>query len=209
MSERSIRALRLYKGALGKTNWSVSRKTNKQTDVSRALNAVRRLVRGLRSAAEAVERDLKISAAQLFVLRELDAAPDQSVKDLAAVTMTTHSTVSQVVAQLIAKRLVVRSVDALDGRRAALRVSRQGTNLLRRAPRAIQEDLIDGFARLRPAERRGLAIGLEKWLVATGLSGVPSTMLFDKPILMVKGRKHRSQRKHVSGTTIRQPDRKQ
>ncbi|HEY8852561.1 MAG TPA: MarR family transcriptional regulator [Gemmatimonadaceae bacterium] len=164
------------------------RKTNNQADVARALNAVRRLVRGLRSAAEAVERDLKISAAQLFVLRELERAPDQSVKDLAAVTMTTHSTVSQVVAQLIAKGLVIRTADALDGRRAVLRVSRRGTQVLSKAPRAIQEDLIDGFAMLRPAERRGLASGLERWLAATGLSGVPSSMLFDKPTGGVKVR---------------------
>jgi DNA-binding MarR family transcriptional regulator len=159
------------------------RKTTKQPDVARAFNALRRMVRGLRSAAEAVERDLKISAAQLFVLRELERTPDQSVKDLAAVTMTTHSTVSQVVAQLIAKGLVIRTADALDGRRAVLSVSRQGTNLLRKAPRAIQQDLLDGFATLRPAERRGLASALERWLAASGLAGVPSTMLFQKPLL--------------------------
>ena len=104
------------------------------------------------------------------------------MKDLAAVTMTTHSTVSQVVAQLISKRLVTRTADAFDGRRSVLRVSRRGTDLLRKAPRAIQEDLIDGFATLRPLERRSLARGLERWLVASGLSAVPSTMLFDKPI---------------------------
>jgi DNA-binding MarR family transcriptional regulator len=178
----------LYKSPWNKTDSTVPRKTNNQPDVARALNAVRRLVRGLRSAAEAVERDLKISAAQLFVLRELERTPDQSVKDLAGVTMTTHSTVSQVVAQLIAKGLVVRTADALDGRRAVLRVSRRGTQLLSKAPRAIQEVLIDGFAMLRPAERRGLASGLEKWLAATGLSGVPSSMLFEKPTGGVKGR---------------------
>jgi hypothetical protein len=61
-------------------------------------------------------------------------------------------------------------------------VTRQGTNLLKKAPRAIQEDLIDGFALLSPAERRGLANGLEKWLAASGLSGVPSSMLFDRPL---------------------------
>jgi DNA-binding MarR family transcriptional regulator len=166
----------------------VPRKTAREPDVSRALNAVRRLVRGLRSAAETVERDLKISAAQLFVLRELERAADQSVKDLAGVTMTTHSTVSQVVAQLITKGLVTRTADAQDGRRAVLRLSRQGVHLLRKAPRAIQEDLIDGFATLRPAERRGLASGLERWLAATSLSGVRSSMLFDRPALGVKPR---------------------
>jgi len=116
-----------------------------QAEVSRAINALRRMVRGLRAAAEAVERDLKISAAQLFVMTELSQSPEQSVKDLAAVTMTTHSTVSQVVSQLLAKRLVTRSVDPADARRSVLRLTRQGSNLLRRSPRAIQQDLIEGF----------------------------------------------------------------
>ena len=160
------------------------------TDVSRALNAVRRMVRGLRSAAETVERDLGISAAQLFVLSELALNPDLSVKDLAATTMTTHSTVSQVVSQLIAKGLVTRTVDPDDARRSVLRLTRQGANLLRRSPRAIQEDLIEGFGSLRPAERRNLASGLEKWLVASGLGAVPSAMLFEKPLL----EKHRKSR---------------
>jgi DNA-binding MarR family transcriptional regulator len=180
----------------------MARQTTKQPEVARALNALRRMVRGLRSAAETVERDLRISAAQLFVLSELAQVPDQSVKELAEVTMTTHSTVSQVVAQLISKGLVIRTADAFDGRRAVLRVSRQGTSLLRKAPRAIQQDLLEGLATLRPAERRGLANGLEKWLAASGLSGVPSTMLFDRPILtreQARSTKGKSSRSRYSG----------
>lgn len=154
-------------------------------DVSRAVNALRRMVRGLRSAAESVERELSVSAAQLFVLRELASTPDQSVKDLAIVTMTTHSTVSQVVGQLISKKLVTRTTDELDGRRSVLRLTRQGAALLRKAPRAVQEDLVDGFALLNASQRRGLAIGLEKWLAASGLSGARPAMLFDNPVLPV------------------------
>jgi DNA-binding MarR family transcriptional regulator len=159
-----------------------------QPDLSRALNALRRMVRGLRSAAEAIERELNVSAAQLFVLRELDRVPSQSVKDLAAVTMTTHSTVSQVVSQLIAKGLVARTPDAMDGRRAVLRLTRQGANLVKKSPRLIQADLIEGFGTLRLSERRGLANGLEKWLDASGLGGVKSTMLFEKPLLASSSR---------------------
>lgn len=156
---------------------------DRQPELSRALNALRRMVRGLRSAAEAIERELNVSAAQLFVLRELADVPDQSVKDLAAVTMTTHSTVSQVVGQLITKGLVTRTPDASDGRRAVLRLTRQGAALVKRSPRLIQADLIAGFGMLGSAERRGLTNGLEKWLDASGLGGVRSTMLFEKPLL--------------------------
>ena len=155
----------------------------RQAELSRALNAVRRMVRGLRSAAETIERELSVSAAQLFVLRELADFPDQSVKDLAAVTMTTHSTVSQVVSQLITKGMVSRTLDPSDGRRAVLRLTRQGLKLVRKAPRVIQADLIEGFATLSLAERRGLATGLEKWLDASKMARVPSRMLFDKPLL--------------------------
>jgi len=154
-----------------------------QAEVARAINALRRMVRGQRAAAEAVERDLRISAAQLFVLTELSQSPEQSVKDLAAVTMTTHSTVSEVVSQLLAKGLVTRSVDPADARRSVLRLTRQGSTLLRRSPRAIQHDLIEGFFKLRATEQRNLANGLEKWLEASGLGAVPSSMLFDKPVL--------------------------
>lgn len=159
------------------------RQKSRQPELSRALNAVRRMVRGLRSAAEAIERELSISAAQLFVLRELADFPDQSVRDLAAVTMTTHSTVSQVVSQLITKGLVTRTPDPSDGRRAVLHLTREGAHLVKRAPRVIQADLIEGFATLHQSERRALANGLEKWLDASGLARVPQRMLFDKPFL--------------------------
>jgi len=155
------------------------RTRTQQDDVSRALNAVRRMVRGLRSAAETLERDLNVSAAQLFVLRELGEVPNRSVKDLAAVTMTTHSTVSQVVGQLVDRGFVTRTSDPQDKRRSVLRPSRKGTELLKRAPRAVQQDLVDGFATLSPAERHRLARGLEKWLEASGLGGYPSSMLFE------------------------------
>lgn len=156
-------------------------KTDPKPDVSRAINALRRMVRGLRSSAEWAERELRVSAAQLFVLSELSQLPDQSVKDLAARTMTTHSTVSEVVSQLISKGLVARTTDTSDARRALLRLTRQGGALLKKSPRAIQEDLIEGFGTLRPSVRRSLATGLEKWLEASGLGDVPATLLFDKP----------------------------
>jgi len=163
--------------------------TDGQPDLSRALNALRRMVRGLRSAAEGIERELNVSAAQLFVLTQLGQVPDQSVKDLALVTMTTHSTVSEVVGQLIAKELVTRTADASDGRRSVLRLTRQGANLVKKSPRLIQADLIKGFGALRPSERRDLANGLERWLDTSGLGGVRSTMLFEKRLLPPKRRR--------------------
>jgi MarR family transcriptional regulator, organic hydroperoxide resistance regulator len=161
----------------------MKRHAKQSADVSRALNALRKMVRGLRQSAEMVERDLGVSAAQLFVLRELARLPNQSVKELALVTMTTHSTVSEVVGQLIAKGLVRRAEDLADRRRSSIHLTTRGSQLLRKAPRAIQEELVDGFALLRASERRSLASGLEKWLAASGMSAVRPGMFFAKPLL--------------------------
>jgi DNA-binding MarR family transcriptional regulator len=171
---------------------TASGKKRAEPDVSRALNAVRQMVRGLRSAADTVERELNVSAAQLFVLRELAEESGRSVKDLADVTMTTHSTVSEVVAQLVAKGLVTKRPDENDARRAVLRLTRLGSNLVRKAPRAIQEDMIDGFGKLKPSEQRGIANGLEKWLRASGMGSVPAAMLFSKPLREATNRRRRT-----------------
>jgi DNA-binding MarR family transcriptional regulator len=103
--------------------------------------------------------ELNVSAAQLFVLRELGKVPDQWVEDLAAVTMTTHSTVSQVVSQLLSKGLVARTRDEGDGRRSVLRLTPQGARLERKSPRVIQTDLIKGFATACAGAQRFTAKG--------------------------------------------------
>ena len=152
--------------------------TNRQPELSRALNALRRMVsRAPLGGGSRRSEETNVTAAQLFVLRELGQVPDQSVKDLAAVTMTTHSTVSQVVSQLLSKGLVTRTRDDGDGRRSVLRLTRQGASLVKKSPRVIQADLIKGFATLRAPERSALANALEKWLEASGLGGVPSSVV--------------------------------
>jgi DNA-binding MarR family transcriptional regulator len=107
--------------------------------------------------------------------------------------MTTHSTVSEVVAQLVAKGLVTKRPDEKDARRTVLGLTRLGASLVCKAPRAIQQDMIDGFGKLKPSEQRGIANGLEKWLRASGLGSVPAAMLFSKPLRKGTNRGRRSQ----------------
>ena len=53
------------------------------TDTQRILDAVRKLVRLLRLADRAAQRDVGLSGAQLFVLHELGRTPELSLNDLA------------------------------------------------------------------------------------------------------------------------------
>ncbi|HEX6643322.1 MAG TPA: helix-turn-helix domain-containing protein [Gemmatimonadales bacterium] len=148
-------------------------------DAGRIMESLRRIVRSLRVSAAAVERQTGISGAQLFVLTELAARPGRSLGDLVARTLTSQSTVSQVVAGLVDRGLVARSADPADGRRILLEPTAAGAALIRAAPRTAQADLVDGLARISPAARAALAEGLEAWIRAARIGGEEPGMFFE------------------------------
>lgn len=150
-------------------------------DVVRAMDSLRRIVQVLRASALRVEQDVGISGAQLFVLASIGAESGQSIGDISTRTATRQSTVSEVVARLVALRLVSRARSRDDGRRVVLTVTARGAELLARAPTTPQTDLVDAFEGLPAATRRTLAAGLERWSVAAGLGAGTPAMLFEAP----------------------------
>jgi DNA-binding MarR family transcriptional regulator len=149
------------------------------TDAARAMDGLRRVVHALRIATRASERAFGLSGAQLFVLRQLSVRPGQSLSDLAALTRTTQSSISEVVARLVRDGLVSRAYSSTDRRRAVLSLTPAGEEILANAPETIQERRLRGFESLDERERRALADGLECWLTASGLDDVAPTLFFE------------------------------
>jgi len=149
------------------------------TDAGRAMDSLRRVVHALRVATRASERAFGLSAAQLFVLRQLSAAPGQSLSDLALRTRTSASSVSEVIARLVRGGLVARVPSQEDRRRAELSLTAAGHAMLASAPETVQERLLRGFSTLAPADRTSLANGLEVWLAASGLDDVSPALFFE------------------------------
>jgi MarR family transcriptional regulator, organic hydroperoxide resistance regulator len=148
-------------------------------EAARVMDALRRVVRALRVSTHASERDLGVSAAQLFVLRQLALAPRQSVGELATRTRTSQGSVSEVVSRLVAHGFVERHTAESDRRRAELSPTAEGRAVLARASETIQERLLAGLARMSEEQRRALAAGMDEWLASAGLGEVPATMFFE------------------------------
>jgi len=172
------------------TQYMVSHEMNVTTDTRRVasdaatravLDAIRRIVRSLREASRASERSLGLSAAQVFVLQRLQAAPAQSVNELAERTLTHQSSVSVVVSKLCERGLVARTPSEADARRIEIALTKQGRALLERAPVVAPQDrLIAGLAILGPRKRRLLAAGLRGLIDAMALPDEPAAMFFEK-----------------------------
>ena len=128
------------------------------------MNAVRSVVRALRINTRAIESQMGISLAQLFVLQQLADRPANSLNDLAERTATHQSSVSVVVRRLVENGYVSRTTSPLDKRRIEIEVTPRGRELLAGAPTTIQLQLMTSLRGMSPSEQTTLADLLERWL---------------------------------------------
>src|SRR4051812_39046142 len=133
-----------------------------------ALVALRRIVRSLRLADREAELACGLSAAQLFVLETLAAEPHISQSELASRTLTDQSSVSTVVAKLVARHLVSRTIAKDDRRRTQLALTAAGTQVLARAPKAPQAKMIASIRAMTAAKRSELVRALERLATILG-----------------------------------------
>jgi DNA-binding MarR family transcriptional regulator len=146
------------------------------------IDSVRRIVQLLRRSANASEKQMGLSAAQLFVLHKLADAQSLSVGDLAERTLTSQSSVSEVVQKLVVAGLVDRTRSKRDGRSVELTLTDSGRQVLGRAPVAPQDYLLAGLNRMPPRDRKQLARLLGRLVRETGMANItlPSKMMFEE-----------------------------
>src|ERR1041384_2092494 len=92
-------------------------------DMFSAVASIRRIVRVLRLASQQTQSAAGIGAAQLFVLQQLGDGAELSLNELAERTLTDRSSVAAVVERLQAQKLVGRTTDPSDRRRAVIRIT--------------------------------------------------------------------------------------
>jgi len=144
-----------------------------------AVDAVRRIFRALRNAAQQTQTQSGISAAQLFVLSSLADGAASSLTELGERTHTDRSSVGDVVDRLAEAGLVERYRSARDRRRTEVRITPAGRSLLRSAPRPPTALLIAGLEAMEEDALAALAAGLSRLTREMGLEAAPAPMLFE------------------------------
>jgi DNA-binding MarR family transcriptional regulator len=148
--------------------------------VTSILDSFRRIIRTLRVASRATEKEFGLSAAQLFVLHALADAPALSLNEVAERTRTHQSSVSVVVQRLVERGLVARDPVPGDARRMALSLTPAARQLIVDAPDAPSERLISALERTTPTARTRLATTLARLVAELGADEGPVTMLFEE-----------------------------
>lgn len=160
-----------------------------ESDLAAAVDAVRRLVRGLRLAEQRTRSATGLSAAQLFVLTALRDATGSSLSELAERTLTDRTSVRAVVERLESDGAVRTARDPADLRRTLVHVTAAGLRRLDRAPAPPTVQLLTALRRLAPDQLRRLTSSLGDLLGAMGLDDAPATMLFERDAAQHRGRR--------------------
>jgi DNA-binding MarR family transcriptional regulator len=153
--------------------------TSDQREVRAVLDAIRRIVHGLRESSRRAEREVGLTGAQLFVLQTLADRPSISVNELAALTHTHQSSVSVVVSRLAARGFVKRVVSKDDRRRMVLSLTAKGKRVAGKAPDVPQDRLVRGITALRSTRRRQLAASLTQLAAVMHGDRRPAAMFFE------------------------------
>lgn len=146
------------------------------------LDSVRRLVQLLRRSANVSEKRWGLSAAQLFVLHKLSDAQSLSVGELAERTLTSQSSVSEVVQKLVTAGYVARVRSTRDARSVELSLTDAGRKIIEKSPVAPQDYILAGLKRMPPRDCRQLARLLSRLVKETGMINVTPTMLFEDEV---------------------------
>lgn len=174
-------------------------KNGEEADVRDVLDSIRRIVRLLRLSSREAEREVGLSGAQLFVLQKLSEAGMLSVNELADRTHTHQSSVSVVAQALVEKGLVARARAAADARRLELTLTSAAKALLRKAPGAAQDKLIEALEKIPASTRKQLAKGLGQLVEEAGLGDEDPEMFDEGGAKGGKGAKSRAGRRQTAG----------
>jgi len=152
------------------------------SDSRTVLDAIRRIVRALRLASRAAEKEAGLSGAQLFVLQKLSGEHGISINEIAARTLTHQSSVSVVVQRLVERGLVRRKQSTRDARRLELELTAKGIRAAGSRPDLAQVSLIKALDSMSASQRGTLARLMSELVERAGFAGEPAELFFESGI---------------------------
>ena len=141
-----------------------------RSEVSEVMDCIRQIFKALRVSSSQFEKELGLSAAQIFVLKKLKEEPGLSINDLADRTTTHQSSVSVVVKKLEEQGLVLRATSQEDSRRVVVSLSIAGEQKLGEIPRTVQEQMTDSLLRMSPEKIQALSNLMKEFVSSAGIA---------------------------------------
>ncbi len=123
---------------------------------------LRRIMRASDMYSRRLKRESGLTTPQLVILNTLKTRPYMSVKEISHAVNLSQATVTSILNRLEQTELITRSKSKEDRRRLEVALSSKGETALKEAPRALQEEFVQGFQELPTWEQHMLVAALSK-----------------------------------------------
>ncbi|HJV65004.1 MAG TPA: MarR family transcriptional regulator [Geomonas sp.] len=140
----------------------------KHQEIEEVINDLRRIFQAISQHSREAERESGLTGPQLWALQILDTAAPIRVSELANQMYLSAATVVGIVDRLEAKQLVSRTRSTADRRAVDLDLTRQGRELVDRAPKVTQVMLLKGLEALPDADLEVVAAGMKQMVRILG-----------------------------------------
>ncbi len=137
---------------------------------------LRKIIRAIDLHSRSLVKRYGLTGPQLLILKEVSAAGEKSVGDIARDISLSQATVTDILDRLETKGLTSRSRSQADKRRMTVKVTDKGREVLRRNPSVLQEGFVDRFQELPDWEQSLLLSSIQRvasMMNADGLSDDP------------------------------------
>jgi DNA-binding MarR family transcriptional regulator len=156
-----------------------SKKSKSLNETRSVMNSLRQIVQGLRNSSQASQKHFGLTSAQFFVLRQIKSKNELSLNELANLTFTHQSTVSETVGKLVSLGMVSKNRAETDSRRVVISVTKKGDAALAASPETAQERLAQAILKM-PARKRGpLSKILGELVKDAEFSDLPPSLFFE------------------------------
>jgi DNA-binding MarR family transcriptional regulator len=129
---------------------------------SNVLIALRRIMRAVDLNSKQLQKKYNLTAPQLVLLKEIKRAGEIPIGTLAKNVSLSNATVTGIVDRLEKRGMAERVRNLNDRRQVLVRVTANGTDILKNAPATLQDDFIKGFESLELDEQKNILQSLEK-----------------------------------------------
>jgi len=143
------------------------------------MDSFRRIVRALRHSSRQCEDLSGLTSAQFFVLQQIRENEGLSMNELAQLTFTHQSTVSEVVGRLVALGLVSKARSQKDSRTLVLSLTPRSRSKFKSEAKTVQENLVAAIQFLPPRKRASLAQILDELMIQAKLSEHSPHLFFE------------------------------
>jgi DNA-binding MarR family transcriptional regulator len=132
---------------------------NLETEV---LVALRRIVQAIDQHSSRLGKEFGLTTPQLLVLQTVAETKEQPIRAISAEVNLSQATVTSIVDRLERRGLLERQRSGTDRRKVFLVITEAGVELLRQAPKPLQENFLHRFERLREWEQHQLVFVLKQ-----------------------------------------------